>query len=273
MSNNRRNRKTAKGDRQGVMGKARAQMKLSANVTEEQDWYLDTPDVRLTRIFTVVILLHAVAIGGILAFKMVDKASETSGIKISTARQNFESAVQEAKELAAEVPVTATSTTAAAPSAAAPVEMQAMHAPAEPLRADPSKGEQYRVQAGDTLPEIADELGVSAAALREKNAIRSDNELYPGRWLTIPGKGETSADSNDKKVATTPPVASVAAVAPVVKPESNSNPASYQVKPGDTAWAISRKFNVPFNKLLSENGIKNAEALQIGRELRIPADN
>ena len=108
MSNNRRNRKTAKGDRQGVMGKARAQMKLSANVTEEQDWYLDTPDVRLTRIFTVVILLHAVAIGGILAFKMVDKASETSGIKISTARQNFESAVQEAKELAAEVPVTAT---------------------------------------------------------------------------------------------------------------------------------------------------------------------
>ena len=271
MSNNRRNRRTAKGARQGVMGKARAQMKLSANVTEEQDWYLDTPDVRLTRIFRVVILLHAIAIGGILAFKMVDKASETSAIKISTARQNFESAVQEAKELASEVPATPTSTSAS--SAGAPVEMQARHAPAEPLRADPSKGEQYRVQAGDTLPEIADELGVSAAALREKNAIRSDNELYPGRWLTIPGKGETGATPPVTSAAVSAPAVTPVAVVSSAKPETKTKLASYQVKPGDTAWAIARKFNVPFNKLLSENGIKNAEALQIGRELQIPAGN
>ena len=85
MSNHRRNRPTAKGARQGIMGKARARMKLSANVTEEQDWYLDTPDVRLTRIFTVVILLHVIAVGGIFAFKMVDKASDASAVKISSA--------------------------------------------------------------------------------------------------------------------------------------------------------------------------------------------
>lgn len=257
MSNKRRNRRTAKGTRNGILGKARAQMKLAANVTEEQDWYLDTPDVRLTRIFTVVLLLHVVAIGGILAFKMVDKASETSGIKISTARQNFESAVQEAKELAVAVPA------AAQAPAAAPVEIPARHAPAAPLLLDPSKN-QYKVLAGDKLPAIAAQLGVTPEALKARNAIISDNELYPGRVLDIPGK--------DEPIATATPVAQQAA-APVAETPAPAKPSTYNVKPGDTAWAIARKFNVPFNRLMSENGIKNAEALQIGQQLRIPAGN
>jgi LysM repeat protein len=263
-------------------------MKLAANVTEEQDWYLGTPDVRLTRIFTVVLLLHVVAIGGILAFKMVGKASETSGIKISTARQEFATAVQEAKALAVAVPA---AVPAAAPAAvpaaaqapvqapaaaqalvqapaAAPVEIPARHAPAAPLLLDPSKN-QYKVLAGDKLPEIAAQLGVTPEALKAKNAIISDNELYPGRVLDIPGK--------DEPIAAAAPVArqqsAAPAAAPVAETPAPANPSTYQVKPGDTAWAIARKFNVPFNRLMSENGIKNAEALQIGQQLRIPAGN
>lgn len=266
MSNNRRNRRTAKGTRNGILGKARAQMKLAANVTEEQDWYLDTPDVRLTRIFTVILLLHVVAIGGILAFKMVDKASETSGIKISTARQNFESAVQEAKELAVAVP--------AAIPVAAPVEIPARHAPAAPLLFDPSKS-QYKVLAGDKLPEIAAQLGVTLDALKAKNAIISNNELYPGRVLDIPGKDEPVATATSATTPVAQPIAApaAAAVPETPAPAASATPSTYQVKPGDTAWAISRKFNVPFNRLMSENGIKNAEALQIGQQLRIPAGN
>jgi len=286
MSNNRRNRRTAKTTRNGILGKARAQMKLAANVTEEQDWYLDTPDVRLTRIFTVVLLLHVVAIGGILAFKMVGKASETSGIKISTARQEFATAVQEAKALAVAVPAAAQAPVqapaaaqapvqapAAVPAAvqapaAAPVEIPARHAPAAPLLLDPSKN-QYKVLAGDKLPEIAAQLGVTPEALKAKNAIISDNELYPGRVLDIPGK--------DEPIAAAAPVArqqsAAPAAAPVAETPAPANPSTYQVKPGDTAWAIARKFNVPFNRLMSENGIKNAEALQIGQQLRISAGN
>jgi LysM repeat protein len=266
MSNNRRNRRTAKGTRNGILGKARARMKLSANVTEEQDWYLDTPDVRLTRIFTVVLLLHVVAIGGILAFKMVDKASETSGIKISTARQEFATAVQEAKALAVSVPAAAPA--AAQAPAAAPVEIPARHAPAAPLLLDPSKN-QYKVLAGDKLPEIAAQLGVTPEALKAKNAIISDNELYPGRVLDIPGKDEPIATA----VPVAPQQSAAPAAAPVAETPAPAKPSTYQVKPGDTAWAIARKFNVPFNRLMSENGIKNAEALQIGQQLRIPAGN
>ncbi len=232
------------------MGKTRAQMKLAANITEEQDWYLDTPDVRLTRIFGVVVLLHVIAVGGIFAYKMIDKAADASAVKISTARQDMEVAVQERRATAAQVPV-----------AAAPVDAPARTAPAAPLRRDPAKGDQYKVQAGDTLPEIAKTLGVSAEALRAKNAILSDNELYPGRWLTVPTQGDAAA-------------AAPAVATPVAKPVAEpSRPAEYAVKAGDTPWAIARKFNVPFNKLMSENGITNAQSLQIGQKLRIPAGN
>jgi LysM repeat protein len=264
MSNRRRNRRTAKGARQGFLGRARTQMKLSANLTEEQDWYLDTPDVRLTRIFAVVILLHAIAVGGIFAFKMVDKASATSAVKISSAHQEMEAAVQRARETAARVPAT--------PVAQPVTEAPARQAPPAPLRYDASKGDQYKVQAGDTLPEIAKNLGVTPEALRAKNSIISDNELYPGRWIMIPGAGEAVSAPKATPVATpvveTAPAPAVPATAP-----ATANGSEYTVKAGDTPWAIARQFNVPFNKLMSANGIANAQSLQIGQKLRIPAAN
>lgn len=258
MSNRRRNRKTAKGGRQGILGRARAQTMLSANLTEEQDWYLDTPDVRLTRIFAVVILLHAIAVGGIFAFKMVDKASAASAVKISAAHHGMEAAVQRARETAARVPAT--------PVAVPVEEAPARQAPPAPLRRDPAKGEQYKVQAGDTLPEIAKSLGVAPEALRAKNSILSDNELYPGRWILVPEKGEAAGTPKAAPVATPLPPSATA-------PAAAANPSEYVVKAGDTPWAIARQFDVPFNKLMSANGISNAQSLQIGQKLRIPPAN
>lgn len=234
------------------MGKARAKMKLAANVTEEQDWYLDTPDVRLTRIFTVVLLLHAIAIGGIIAFKMVDKASDNTSITISSARQTYEKAMQEQKELAAAVPSSPTA-----------VDAPARRLPASPLRYEPGNENQYKVQSGDTLPEIAAELGVSADALRKANAISSDNELYPGRVLEVPTKEAVAATAKPE-----PAQAQVAA-----KPAPAANATTYAVQKGDTMWGIARKFNVTYNSLIKENGIAHPEALQIGQQLKIPARN
>lgn len=248
MSNKRRNRRTAKSARSGAMGKARARMKLAANVTEEQDWYLDTPDIRLSRIFTVVLLLHAIAIGGILAFKMVDKASANTGITITTAKTSFEDATKQQKELASRVP-------------SAPAETAALPRPASPLRKDASKSNQYKVQAGDKLTNIAKELNVSAEALRSANSIISDNELYPGRWLNIPQAGA-------KLQATA--VATPVVAAPEPKPAGGS---SYTVKKGDTAWAISRDLGVSFGDLMSANGIDRPESLQIGQVLKVPGSN
>ncbi len=251
MSNKRRNRRTAKGARHSALGRARAHTKLAANVTEEQDWYLDTPDVRLTRIFSVVLILHAIAIGGVMAFKMVDKASATTGITISSARETFEKAVQEQKELAANVPQAAKGSAG---------EDVARTRPPSPLLRDRESDSQYKVQAGDTLPEIAKALKVSPEALRQANSIISDNELYPGRWLDLPQKSSPVAV----------PALARAQVVDSSESAASNRPTSYEVKQGDTAWAISRELNVSFNELMQLNGIARPEALQIGQQLRVP---
>jgi LysM repeat protein len=258
MSNQRRNRRTTKGPRYTAMGKARARTRLAANVTEEHEWYLDTPDIRLTRIFTIVLLLHAVAFGGILAFKMVDKASANTAITISSARPSYESAVQDKKELAA----------AAAPAADAPVEDKARVRPPAPLRRDQSNENQYKVQAGDTLPEIAASLNIDPGALRKANSIISDNELYPGRWLKIPTAAEIAAQAapaaTDVAAQSKPAVATPAATA------APSQPSVYEVRSGDTAWGIAQKLGVSYHDLMKVNGVEKPETLQIGQKLRVP---
>lgn len=258
MSNQRRNRKTTKGPRYTAMGKAKARTKLAANVTEEHEWYLDTPDIRLTRIFTIVLLLHAVAFGGILAFKMVDKASANTAITISSARSTFESAVQEEKEVAAAVPA----------SAEAPKEDAARVRPPAPLRRDETAENQYKVQAGDTLPEIAAVLKIDVAVLRQANSIISDNELYPGRWLKVPTAAEIAAAKRVERPAQAKPA--VSRPAPSAAPAAAS---TYEVRPGDTAWAIAQKLGVSYHDLMEMNGVSKPETLQIGQTLRVPGTN
>ncbi|MDA9924139.1 LysM peptidoglycan-binding domain-containing protein [Verrucomicrobiales bacterium] len=232
------------------MGKARAKKRLAANITEEHDWYLDTPDVRLTRIFTIVLALHAIAFVGIVAFKMVDKASATTGITISSASKNaYRNAVAQEK------------TVSAAATAAQPAEAKARKKPPAPLRRTPGASNQYKVQAGESLQEIASELEVSAEAIRGANSIISDNELYPGRWLTIP----------DKTAVPTQSVGNVTSDKP--KPAQRTQPRVYEVAPGDTAWGIASKLNVSYKELLSINGVARPETLQIGQKLKVPASN
>lgn len=272
MSNQRRNRRTTRGPRYTPMGKAKARTRLAANVTEEHEWYLDTPDIRLTRIFTIVLLLHAVAFGGILAFKMVDKASANTAITISSAGSTFESAVQEEKEVAAAAAVQA------------PAEDKARVRPPAPLRPDQNAENQYKVQAGDTLPEIGAALKMDPAVIRRANSIISDNELYPGRWLKIPTAAEIAAMS---AAAPAPAQAPAATTAPVERaaqpkpanlpaapaPAAASKPTVYEVRPGDTAWGIAQQLGVSYHDLMKVNGVDKPETLQIGQKLRIPGAN
>ena len=48
---------------------------------------------------------------------------------------------------------------------------------------------------------------------------------------------------------------------------------SYTVQAGDSMWAISRKFNLSLNDLLSANGMSETDILSVGRELRIPVQS
>ena len=239
--------------------------RLPAHVTEEQDWYMDTPDVRLARVFTIVLILHVVAVGGILAFKMIDKASAPGpGSAIAAVDVNAPAGSLSAPAITPEndrhVPVT--------PAAPDPLIMQ-----------DPTQAglEQYLVSRGDSLQSIANDLQVDVRELQRLNSIHVGNQLYPGQWIAIPKRG---AVAPRRSPSPTPAPAEVAAVRPQPAPAPVAVPApttvsmrssTYVVKPGDTPYGIARQFGMTPDALMAANGITKAENMPVGLTLKIPA--
>lgn len=96
----------------------------------------------------------------------------------------------------------------------------------------------YTVQRGNTLWAISRRFGVTVAALVEENQIQNPNLIYPGQVLRIPDRDVRSF--------------------------------RYEVRRGDTLWAISRRFGVTVAQLVEQNAIQNPDLIYPGQILRIP---
>ncbi|MFK5921967.1 MAG: LysM peptidoglycan-binding domain-containing protein [Verrucomicrobiota bacterium] len=299
-------RKRGGSTSRGLMGSLfKGTQRLPAHVSDEPEWYLDGAEVKLTRVFTIVLILHLVAVGGILAFKMIEKASSPAAITdtsgIDDKQLDEKSKKSAAKELAVSVN-------------AAPVK-QAVKEPLKVERrnpvivADPSRQGMsvYRVSDGETLVSIARDQGVSVAELRRLNDLHTGDKLYAGKWLTVPekkdlvvGNGKDAVNKDNfaapKQVLkakpvgssatkTAPKVGHVAKVSkpvkaivakPVVVKKKNTVPSSnkggtYTVKSGDNLYSIARKTGVGYSTLMSLNKLDRPELLQVGQVLKISA--
>ncbi len=292
MNNKRRNRKSNRGVRDNLVTRLFAQTKLPAHVTEEQDWYLDTPDVRLTRVFTIVLILHVVAVGGILAFKMIEKASTPGSVATV--------ATPAATEAARVVEPAAAPRTSTAPANATRTEVATgSRQPAAPavVSNDATPGViEYRITTGDTLVEISRKMGVSVAAIKAENSIDTNNvegSLYEGRWLKVTRKDGDKADAPagppstavevaakterpkaaTERVSNPAPSEAPAAKRPATAPaEKSAQSKTYVVQKGDTAYGIARKFGIKHTALMATNGIDRPELLQLGQTLKIPTN-
>lgn len=94
----------------------------------------------------------------------------------------------------------------------------------------------YTVQAGDSLWLIAQRYGTTVNAIKQANGLTGDM-LRIGQVLKIP-----------------------VSQAPYVE---------YTVRPGDTLWELSRRYNTTVEAILQANGLTST-VLQIGQVLRIP---
>ena len=266
--------------------------RLPAHVSEEPEWYLDGAEVKLTRVFTIVLILHLVAVGGILAFKMIEKASEPAVI-VST---KGEAPVQQEQKVVKKV-AAASKTAVLTPSVKAPLKVELRN---PVIIDDPSrKGlSVYRVSNGETLVDIARAQGVSVAELRRLNDLHSGDQLYAGKWLSIPEKktittGKETSAKNEATLASAPkpkvlkaiPIGSSPKASPVkaivAKPVVSNQKASsatkkkgksatYTVESGDNLYRIARKTGVGYSTLITLNKLDKPELLQVGQVLKIP---
>lgn len=97
----------------------------------------------------------------------------------------------------------------------------------------------YVVKPGDTLWVISRRCGVSLEKLMKANGLTEDSVLQIGTELLIPSVNDSSQ-------------------------------VKYQVRPGDTLWAISRSFGVSLKSLMEANGLSEQSILREGQTIVIP---
>ena len=112
----------------------------------------------------------------------------------------------------------------------------------------------HRVRRGDTLGGIADKYGVSVAAIKSANKIRSTT-IHPGQELLIAAapKGMQLASYEEEKPA-----------------RSRAPSDKHIVRRGDTLWSIAKTHGVSMDRLVNSNGLDRSGTLSIGQVLSIP---
>ena len=269
------------------------------------------PNMRLSRAIAIVLLLHIVAIGGVLAFSLIkDRAPQP----LTRAKLATPGVVGTPTATAATQPAASPSapkrTETAGPSLEKVLSASPAATGANPT-ARPAKTTSYVVRPGETLARIASENSVSLGALIAVNDARiTTANLKPGQEIQIPAIAvpkervmdeatrliESSGTPAPAKVAPTPApakaattpakaalpitVAKAIAVTPASGPTSTSKAAAkaadhgdkiYVVAAGDNPNKLAKKFGVSENALLKANGIEDPRKLRIGQQLVIPA--
>jgi membrane-bound lytic murein transglycosylase D len=113
---------------------------------------------------------------------------------------------------------------------------------------------EYTIKSGDSLSVIAGKFETSTRVIKDVNQLKS-NKIRAGKTLLIPQD------------------ATFATAAPFAKPtlRRNTSISQYKVKPGDTLWVISQRYQTSVKKLSQWNNLQTNSTLKIGQKLRIGA--
>ncbi len=114
--------------------------------------------------------------------------------------------------------------------------------------------ETYTVRKGDTLGVIAGRMDTSIEALAKVNGLKKPYRLTPGDKISGPESTPTKAKSGAKASS---------------KSAAKVETETYVVKPGDTLFAIARRFGVSVDELKAANGMGRSSSLVPGRKLKL----
>jgi membrane-bound lytic murein transglycosylase D len=121
----------------------------------------------------------------------------------------------------------------------------------------------HRVRSGESLGAIADKYGISVAALRTSNQMRS-TVIHPGQDLLIaaaPTPGGVRVQNPAERMVG----------APQMRNEPQIRSSSHRVRQGDSLWSIARSYGVTTDSIASSNGLEHDDIVQVGQVLNIPA--
>lgn len=119
---------------------------------------------------------------------------------------------------------------------------------AEPAAPEPAEPAQitHQVREGEFLSKIAQQYGVSLAALKAVNGLKSD-VIVPGKVLKIPASAGSAPSA----------------------PPSSSTPKTHTVARGETLSRIARAAGVDLAQLQEWNGIDDPSHIEVGQKLSV----
>lgn len=134
-----------------------------------------------------------------------------------------------------------------------------------------SNNNEYIVQNGDTLGEIAEIYGLSSEDLKEANGLKN-TKLQIGQKLLIPSSNpEPVKVTGPQEPAAEDSASELADKAQDPSKSPSAAPADYTVQKGDTLGHIAERFSLSSGDIRKANGLKN-DKLQIGQVLIIPGN-
>ncbi|NVO55467.1 peptidoglycan DD-metalloendopeptidase family protein [Rhodobacteraceae bacterium B1Z28] len=139
---------------------------------------------------------------------------------------------------------------------------------------------------GDTVSDIAARIGLPVAELARFNGLQPTDKLRDGEVLALPRSVGASSgvdiatiagsaidqapDNGTVQTSTLEPAKPAATPAPA---PSGPEPVRHKVKRGETAYTISRLYQVPVESLAEWNGLGSDFAVREGQFLLIPVKN
>ncbi|NSX55845.1 peptidoglycan DD-metalloendopeptidase family protein [Sulfitobacter sp. 1151] len=142
---------------------------------------------------------------------------------------------------------------------------------------------------GDTVADVADRIGVSAVELANFNGMQANDRLRPEEVLVLPRRVTEPSPATGSVITgpITPESVDVTTLAgnaidsaqsrggPIITPaselpETGIEPIRHQVERGETAFSISRLYNVSVNSLAEWNGLGSDLGIREGQYLLIP---
>ena len=173
----------------------------SLGVPDEMDYEeMSEPNMKLSRALLIVLVLHVVAVAGIIAFNTI-KSRQGVMPPVATAKATTSPTTSTPKTTASAV-TTPDSSKPRDELAKTPVKEERKAIPVKPAAESTPKVESkktYVVAKGDTPVSIAKKFKITSDQLLTANSIEDAHKLKIGQKLVIPAPKEKSAPKEKKK--------------------------------------------------------------------------